>query len=1018
MASEISGTFTITISGQAGAYLITAEGPGNIQVKHQPFTWLPTVSQKLTLAALENGELVSPDHILDIGQMLYRSVFIPIIATTFKHVQAISSLKGGIRLRLQINVPEFLSLPWEAMHDGQRLLSSQSDSPMVRSLFEGKNLFNRLSVRGPLRVLFVGASPEYINDEPAVGLEIHKDIEQLRQLLGAASKKKQIIFDTLLDAEANLDNLRSQLLKNYHILCFAGHGDSQNIYLDDGDGIGQKISARMLAQELEGKQIRLVFLAACSTSSSSRQTSEALAGYAQNLAHQASLPAIIAMQYPISDDQATQLTVRFFETLATFQPVDVALAEARKSLIHQGNISRDVIAPVIYLQTLDSSLFQKARNWIPLLIILSILLMIVLVTITPMLFRARQERGEAQATAVYEATRRTVAEADREIESTRSAINEQRALTEQHAKEEQNRIALSRKLAALSQEMLEQRLDVSLLLSVEAYQIYDTFESKSSLFSALQHSPYLVSFLRNRNSLQEQTDKGSYANIAFSPDGEILASGEHNGTITLWNVANHRMIEKLPADRGNILHNLAFSPDGKILASFSSNGSTLWDVTTLQARGTSFKGNTLPVNCIDFSSDGKFIVSGGGELNSPNQPGEIIFWNVANYEMIGLPIPTERPVTSITFSPDGKILASSIEDRLEITIWDTDTYEILGRPFSHSNSAAAPISLAFSPDGRILASGTNSPGPASQGAEIITWDIATQQQLGHPMTSTTRQINSLAFSPDGQRLISNGGLGTGGSFTKDIMLWFIWPAYNAELANQNEYHGRHLKGHSDEVTGVAFHPKGNIFASIDVNGSIILWDSSDETGLGKYSLGRQLKLDDVLYGIDDSSVDRIEKVSFSEDDKLLIAENYIDGNIIAWNIETGQKVSPDNLPPPESQKTEVVTPDNKLKIVAGEEITIEDVDSGQVLGVIKTGAGYLTVSHDGKFLVTYSYPSHAWMSHPAFLWDIEVKSWINRACKLVNRNLTEIEWKQYIPDQPYRKTCTDIGSDREPLSHK
>ncbi len=118
------------------------------------------------------------------------------------------------------------------------------------------------------------------------------------------------------------------------------------------------------------------------------------------------------MQYPVGDKQANQLAARFFEAIAAFHPVDVALAEARKSIMVEGQVNRDVIAPVLYLQAADGALFQKARNW-P-VIGLGIVVPIAIIALL-LLFQSNRTKSFAQQTAQAENSLRIEAQVNEEI---------------------------------------------------------------------------------------------------------------------------------------------------------------------------------------------------------------------------------------------------------------------------------------------------------------------------------------------------------------------------------------------------------------------------------------------------------------------------------------------------------------------------------------------------------------------------------------------------------------------------
>jgi len=159
--------------------------------------------------------------------------------------------------------------------------------------------------------------------------------------------------------------------------------------------------------------------------------------------------------------------------------------------------------------------------------------------------------------------------------------------------------------------------------------------------------------------------------------------------------------------------------------------------------------------------------------------------------------------TSVTFSADGKTIASGSYDRT-ICLWDAETGLQLGSPLpGHTDWVS---SVAFSPDGRRIASG-------SHDNTICLWDAETQLQLGSPLTGYTKEVSLVVFSPDGKRIAS-------GSHDNTICLW------DAKTGLQL---GSPLTGHTEAVTSVAFSPDGKRIASGSWDNTICLWDA--ETGL-------------------------------------------------------------------------------------------------------------------------------------------------------------------------------------------
>jgi len=200
-----------------------------------------------------------------------------------------------------------------------------------------------------------------------------------------------------------------------------------------------------------------------------------------------------------------------------------------------------------------------------------------------------------------------------------------------------------------------------------------------------------------------------------------------------------------------------------------------------------------------------------------------------------------HPFTSVTFSADGKRIASGSWDKT-ICLWDAETGLQLGSPLTgHTNFVT---SVAFSPDGKRIASG-------SDDRTICLWDAETQLQLGSPLTGHTHWVTSVAFSPDGKRIAS-------GSNDKTICLW------DAETGLQL---GSPLTGHIGGVTSVAFSPDGKRIASGSSDSTIGLWDAETQLQLGSPLTGH---------------THRASSVAFSPDGKRVVSGSY-DNTIHMWD---------------------------------------------------------------------------------------------------------------------------------------
>ena len=145
-------------------------------------------------------------------------------------------------------------------------------------------------------------------------------------------------------------------------------------------------------------------------------------------------------------------------------------------------------------------------------------------------------------------------------------------------------------------------------------------------------------------------------------------------------------------------------------------------------------GHTAPVSCVTYTRDGKLLASG-------SEDGSIILWEVSSHKQIGRLTGHLGKVTSVSFSADGTKLASGSTDRAVI-LWNVPSRQQKGRLTGHH---ADVTSVAFSSDGTTLAS-------SSIDGTVILWDVASHKQIGSPLPGGIGPIQSLGFSPDGRML--------------------------------------------------------------------------------------------------------------------------------------------------------------------------------------------------------------------------------------------------------------------------
>jgi eukaryotic-like serine/threonine-protein kinase len=287
-------------------------------------------------------------------------------------------------------------------------------------------------------------------------------------------------------------------------------------------------------------------------------------------------------------------------------------------------------------------------------------------------------------------------------------------------------------------------------------------------------------------------DKAEVNSVAFSPDGERLASAGGGGTIKVRDSKTGDEIQTLIANT-DFVYSVAFHPGGKHVAAAGADRVVrVWDLTTAEQVFTETGSQGEPYQnayIVAFSPDGRRLAAGcKGVLN---------VWDWRNDRLLhDLPGHPNYRAFAVAFSPDGRRLAS--EAGGSVMIWDAETGEHLRTLSGHRQRVTA---IAFSPDGRRLAT-------VNFDRTIKLWDMATGQD---PFTLRGQdgKLNGVAFSPDGLRLAS---VGEG----KTVRVW--------EASTGREVLG--LRGHTDMILSVAFSPDGRRLASAGRDATIRLWDAS------------------------------------------------------------------------------------------------------------------------------------------------------------------------------------------------
>jgi hypothetical protein len=366
MRSRFDFELQIDLPRAAGIYPVLARAPAgevattlqwsvtSAELDHQ----LAVIKEKVLVSSAVTRRAPTEDErpVRDLGQRLFETLIADDVRALYVASRQRAREDGGVlRLVLRVRPPELARLPWEFLFDPSQQDYLGLTLPLVRS---PQVLAPRqpLRVATPLRILGMVARP---GDQHA--LDTGEEQKRLQTALADLERERQVELEwvtgqTYRDLEDALDN------GPWHVFHFIGHGgydraaDEGVLALADETGRTQPIGADDISRLLaEHHPLRLVVLNACDTGRGS-----ALDTFSSTAAAliRREVPAVVAMQFEITDSAAIRFAQTFYQNVAKRRPVDDSVMRARRALRLAKKDTLEWGTPVLYLRAPDGHIFD------------------------------------------------------------------------------------------------------------------------------------------------------------------------------------------------------------------------------------------------------------------------------------------------------------------------------------------------------------------------------------------------------------------------------------------------------------------------------------------------------------------------------------------------------------------------------------------------------------------------------------------------------------------------------------
>jgi hypothetical protein len=762
-----------------------------------------------------------------LGAMLFDAVLAEGGLGTFAACRSQVDRDGGqLRMVLQIRPPELDRLPWEFLFDPREDEYVCLNTPLIRRP-QVLAPARPLQVTAPLRILCMTARPR---DQEA--LATADEERRLRDTLSGLEQSGRVELGWV-DGQTWRDLRHAMRRGPWHVFHFIGHGGFDAVaqqgtlaLADEGGGSTYHLGADDLAMLLRGHpSLRLVLLNACDTGRASAL--DPFSSVAGALIRRG-IPAVLAMQFEITDRAALEFGRTFYESLADQCPVDVSVTQARQAIRLALPGSLEWGTPVLYMRSADGDLFDLSdipasvpaghpvaegaplaeREELPAAPMSSDdgrLAELYTDALSALYTERWDEAVEAFRVLLaegreYKDAERRLAEAQRGKRlaslyaaacaavgggNWADAVNQLGAVITAEPGYRDAEALLNQ--ARNEQQAAPLRAEITALYRAGQWQaVVAVGERIKALVPDKADPDGLVSSARARLEPARAQGGPAPAGSASAPElpasaAEQPASAPRGARRALPAV---RAVKMATVSAPAKVHSIAFSPDAERLAlGCGKHQVSVVDLTGRQRLRARHGSGEQAVRGVAYDP-------AGGRLATVGDDAAARIWDGADRNRRGKFI-HDRVVLSVAFSPDGRTLATGSADAAA-RIWDTVTGTRLLR-VRHENRVR---SVAFSPDGRLLAT-------ASWDKTARIWDAVSGEQWLE--VHTGEHAWSVAFSSDGRVLAAGSSDGVARAWaaeTGDVLFEVI---------------------HADAVSCVAFSPDGRMLATGSLDETAQIW---------------------------------------------------------------------------------------------------------------------------------------------------------------------------------------------------